>query len=47
MSTGKMCFKVKWGMVCFNKLELVDDGLLFVTLLPKGQLNEKTKIIFN
>lgn len=46
MLTGKMCFKVKRYMVCINKLELV-DVLLFVTLLPKGQMNEKSKIVFN
>lgn len=47
MLTGEMCFKVKWYSVCMNKLELVDDVLLFVTLLPKGQMNEKSKIVFN
>lgn len=47
MLTGKMCFRVKRYMVCINKLELVDDVLLFVTLLPKGQMNEKSKIVFN
>lgn len=47
MLTGKMCFKVKRYMVCINKLELVNDVLLFVTLLPKGQINEKSRIVFN